>query len=222
MIYLTIKKNAGLKIELQHIEKRFEQETIFKDVNLSLESSDKIAITGINGSGKSTLLQIISGYISPSTGSINYFSSEGLSIPKEQIYSHISISAPYIELIEELNLREFLTYHFTFKSGILPITDIIKLMGLEAAEHKTIEKFSSGMKQRVKLAQALFTHSEMLLLDEPCSNLDENGVELYQNLIKQYAENRLIIVASNEQKEYHFCDRIISINDYKRNQKHAE
>ena len=71
------------------------------------------------------------------------------------------------------------------------------------------------MKQRVKLAQAIFSDVPVVLLDEPCTNLDEDGIALYRTLINDYCRKRLLIVSSNDIHEYDFCDERIDIKDYK-------
>jgi ABC-type multidrug transport system ATPase subunit len=93
--------------------------------------------------------------------------------------------------------------------------EIIHLSSLENAAHKQIRYFSSGMKQRVKLAQAIFSNVPIVLLDEPLTNLDAEGVSLYHRLVEQFCKNRLLIISSNEPKEYSFCDTIIDIKAYK-------
>jgi ABC-type multidrug transport system ATPase subunit len=103
--------------------------------------------------------------------------------------------------------------------GWIPTVDtkeIIFLSSLENAAHKQIRYFSSGMKQRVKLAQAIFSKTPIVLLDEPLTNLDEEGVWLYHNLIEKHCKNRLLIISSNNKKEYLFCDEIIDVRDYKK------
>ena len=122
-----------------------------------------------------------------------------------------------MELVEELTLREFFDFHFSFKRPLpsLTIDKIIDLIGLKDAVNKPIGDYSSGMKQRVKLAQAIFADTPILLLDEPCTNLDQQGVEQYREWIEQYGKNRLVIVASNDPREYFFCREQMLIEDYK-------
>ena len=113
-------------------------------------------------------------------------------------------------------MREFFDFHFSFKK-ILPhltVDKIIELTGLKETEHKPIGDYSSGMKQRVKLAQAIFSDTPILLLDEPCTNLDQQGIEQYREWMELYAKDRLIIVASNDAREYFFCKEQIVIEDY--------
>jgi ABC-type multidrug transport system ATPase subunit len=98
--------------------------------------------------------------------------------------------------------------------GITPHS-ILETIGLTAAANKQIRYYSSGMKQRIKLAQAIFSDVPVLFLDEPCTNLDETGYTLYQSLINDYATNKLIIVSSNDKAEYNFCEEVIDIKKYK-------
>ncbi len=140
---------------------------------------------------------------------------EQSAISSEDIYQHISITAPYLELIEEMSVTEFLQFHASFKPLMLSIPEIISIIGLEKAAQKQIRYYSSGMKQRVKLAQAVFSTAPILLLDEPCTNLDKNGYELYHQLIENYCSNKLVIVCSNDENEMDFCLNRLSIADYK-------
>ena len=199
-----------MKINLQHISKYFGDELLFDDVSLSFSQPSSTALLGINGSGKSTLLQIIATYMMPSKGEIVYAQNDKI-IDPENIYYHISFCAPYLELIEEMTLHEFLQYHFTFKKALLSIDEIIKQIGLQHAANKPIEKFSSGMKQRVKLAQAIFADTDVLFLDEPCTNLDEQGIALYHHLIETYCRERILIVASNDKVEYGVCQEVFQV-----------
>lgn len=174
------------------------------------------AITGSNGSGKSTLLQVISGSMAHSEGTISW-ELGNKKIDVDAVYAHLAIAAPYLDVIEEMTAVEFLTFHQQFKpllSG-LTIKEIISVVGLEKAADKQIRYFSSGMKQRIKLAQAIFSNSPLLLLDEPCTNLDSTGFDLYHRLINTFCKGKTIIVSSNDVSEYSFCQNVISIMDYK-------
>ena len=205
-----------MKINLEHIGRRFNREWIFRDVNYVFESGSSYAILGANGAGKSTILQVISGSLSSSEGSISY-SKDGVLLNPENVFEHLSMAAPYLELIEELTLRELIDFHFRFKkfrSG-LDRDFMIDLMGLKQSEYKAIKNFSSGMKQRVKLALAFCSDTEMVLLDEPASNLDQQGLEWYLNLVEKYTKDRILIICSNQLQEYSFCKKQLNIADYK-------
>lgn len=150
----------------------------------------------------------------PSPGTIHPVSR----IPYQNIsdpYKYLSFAAPYLELIEEMTATEFLHFHSKFKKLTAGITEILTETSLNNAADKQIRYFSSGMKQRLKLAQAFFSDTAVLLLDEPTTNLDAEGIALYHSLIEKYGKNRLVIVSSNDEQEYNFCKEVIRIGDYK-------
>ena len=205
-----------MTISLSDAGKRFNRDWIFRHLSFQFESGNSYAITGSNGSGKSTLLQVLSGSMMVNEGKIE-FAVNGKNCPVENVYRHVSYCAPYLEVIEEMTLTEFLDFHAGFKP-FLPGTDtklIIQTLGLEKAVNKQIRYYSSGMKQRVKLAQCIFSDSRIMLLDEPCTNLDQAGIDLYHQLIEQYGKDRLIVVSSNDEVEYRFCKAKLQMNDYK-------
>jgi ABC-type multidrug transport system ATPase subunit len=212
--------NCQLKTEmyiiLKNIGRRFNREWIFKGIDYVFETGKSYAILGPNGSGKSTLFQVLNGSLAPSLGDINYIIGDS-AIEIEEVYKHISIAAPYLELIEEFTLAEVIDFHYQFKSYINNMSreGVIALLGMEENKNKPIKYFSSGMKQRLKLALAFCSDTPMLMLDEPTSNLDTQGVEWYLNLIHQFALNRITIICSNQAQEYSFCDEQLSISDYK-------
>ncbi|MEO6639055.1 MAG: ATP-binding cassette domain-containing protein [Ginsengibacter sp.] len=205
-----------MKIDLTKLGKRYNRDWIFRNLTFSFDIHKRYAITGPNGSGKSTLLQVIAGSSLYHEGNIKY-TEHNSEVSAEKIYKSLSFSAPYIELIEEMTLLEFLKFHDSMKGWISPLDtkQIIVLLRLEKSANKQIRYFSSGMKQRVKLAQAIFSNVPVVLLDEPVTNLDEEGVQLYNFLIETYCEKRLVIVSSNDKKEYGFCEESINMMDYK-------
>lgn len=206
-----------MQITLTETGKRFNQEWIFRNVNYTFEDHHSYAILGRNGSGKSTLLQLIAGSLHPTSGIVKYFIS-GKEVLPEKIFQHLTIVAPYLELIEDFSLREMLDFHFSFKS-IIPghsVPKVIELLGFQNTGKNPIRLFSSGMKQRVKLVLAVLSDVPLLLLDEPTMNLDKVGVEWYLNILEEFAGNRTIIVCSNiEQQETRFCTEKLLIEDYK-------
>jgi ABC-type multidrug transport system ATPase subunit len=205
-----------MKIKLTKAGKRFNREWIFRNAGLEFNASTSYAITGPNGSGKSTMLQCLGGMLQLSEGSIQY-ETDNKQLPGEEVYKQISFCAPYLDVIEEMTLIEFLQFHNQFKPFInqFSLERIIGEIALMEARNKQLRFYSSGMKQRVKLAQAIFSDASIVLLDEPCTNLDVKGIELYQSLIDKYCKDRLVIVCSNDEAEYNFCKEIISITQYK-------
>lgn len=207
-----------MSIILQDLGRRYNREWIFRHLDYSLSFGKKYAILGPNGSGKSTLLKVISGSLAPSQGKIDYVDTNMQPIQPENVFQELAIAAPYMELIEEFTLRELIAFHFKFKS-FLPGFDtegIVQLLGLEKSLDKEVRFFSSGMKQRVKLALACCSSSSVVLLDEPMSNLDTAGEDWYLTLIERTIQaDRLLIIGSNQEKEYAFCDEHIQIMSYK-------
>jgi len=223
-----------MKISLTKAGKRYNRDWIFRNLSYEFVSGTSYAITGPNGSGKSTLLQAIGGALVLSEGQASYESGVRSQESKRQtinhkpqttndklhtdnIYQQLSIAAPYLELIEEMSIKEFLHFHAQFKPFLssISIDNIISRVGLEKASDKQIRYYSSGMKQRAKLAQAIFSDVELVLLDEPCTNLDGEGISLYQQLISDYCKDRLVIVSSNDEAEYGFCQHRLNIMQYK-------
>ena len=224
-----------MKIILENIGKRFNREWIFRNISYEFSEGESYAMLGTNGSGKSTLLQIIAGAMSPTEGKIwphlnprlpSMKIKDGGQAPQRgglhTQFSPIggikggfeafllSYAAPYLELPEEMTWKEAVKFHGKFKKFVSGFTEkkIIELSGLSASEEKQIRNFSSGMKQRARLALAILSDTPLLLLDEPSTNLDANAVKWYQELISEFTKKRLVIVCSNYNKEeYSFCTK---------------
>ena len=163
------------------------------------------------------MLQIIAGYVGLTKGDIQWISTSNETIDSTNIFHYISIAAPYLELVEEFTALEQIAFHQQFKplqNGLEPI-ELLEKIGLKNAAKKQIRNFSSGMKQRLKLALAIFDQAPILLLDEPCSNLDQEGIQTYHQLMQAYAMHKLIIVASNDPQEYQFCSQQLSLSNFK-------
>ncbi|MDB5026070.1 MAG: ATP-binding cassette protein [Mucilaginibacter sp.] len=206
-----------MQITLQNIGRRFNRDWIFRNIDYTFTSGETYAILGPNGSGKSTLLQVLNGSLAPSMGEIHYFK-DNKSVEVESVFNQLSLAAPYLELIEEFTLDEMTDFHFKFKpyrQG-MDKESVISLLNLEGAKHKLIRYFSSGMKQRLKLALAFCSDTPMLMLDEPTSNLDAQGMDWYLNLVQQFAADRLTVICSNQLHEYSFCKHQLNISDYKK------
>jgi len=193
-----------MKIELDKVSKKFGQQWIYRNISATFDSNKPYAITGPNGSGKSTLLKIISGILTPNEGKISY--SHGASaIPVEEIYTHISYSAPYLDLPDELTIAEIISFHGGIKpfKGISP-SELLKVIDIPAT--KEIRDCSSGMKQRVKFALAYYTDSRLLLLDEPTANMDHHWRDWTLSLVRTDPQDRITIICSNEEYEYDFAE----------------
>lgn len=203
-------------IKLDRIRKRFEREWIIKDLTHTFTSGKAYAILGPNGSGKSTLMQVVSGAVTPSEGTIQY-SINSKPVAVEDVFRYVSYTGPYIQIVEEMTLAEHIRFHQQFKPfrQNLQERDILALTNLVPHADKQIRNFSSGMKQRVKLALSILSDTPILLLDEPATNLDDTGLNWYLNLLAQHRTGRLVLVSSNRPEEYDFCEERLSILDYK-------
>lgn len=207
-----------MKINLTNIGKRYNFEWIFRKVNYEFSSEHNYVILGSNGSGKSTLLQIIAGNIIPSEGDIIYQTPGKLEVENEYIFHHLSFASPYLELFEEFTLAESIEFQAQLKPFYkgYSTNQIIELTQLEKAKNKQLKYYSSGMKQRVRLALAILSDTPLLLLDEPTSNLDKKAIDWYSHLVNDFSKDRLIIVCSNQQEyEYPFCDTQLHIEEFK-------
>ncbi|WEK19309.1 MAG: ATP-binding cassette domain-containing protein [Candidatus Pedobacter colombiensis] len=204
-----------MTIGLANVGRRFNQEWIFRNIDYSFLSGEKYAVLGPNGSGKSTLLSVLLGNLSPSEGTISYKSE--VDIPVEEVYKSISFAAPYLDLIEEFTLQETISFHFKFKAFYegMNAESVLHLLGLAKSQDKALKYFSSGMKQRTKLALACCANTPILILDEPTSNLDKQGMAWYLHLIERFSVNRTLIIGSNQESEYSFCNHFVELTDYK-------
>jgi len=203
-----------MQITLSNTGKRYNREWIFRHIDYSFLGGKKYAITGANGSGKSTLLQVIAGALTHNEGTVA-MTLGNITVVEENVFRNIAIAAPYLELIEEMTANEFLAFHHQFKPLSATKEEILFTLNLQKAAGKQIRYYSSGMKQRLKLAQAFYCTSPVLLLDEPTTNLDADGIALYQQLIARCTQNKLVIISSNDLQEYAFCEEVIEIAQYK-------
>jgi ABC-type multidrug transport system ATPase subunit len=205
-----------MQVKLANIGKNFQNHSVFKRVNIDIPSGYRGVILGGNGSGKSTLLKVISGALMPSEGRVTYHVN-GQEIAADKAHKYVSFCGPYTDLIEDFTLVELIAFQAKFKA-FLPHVDakrILERLNLKRFENKLIKTYSSGMKQRVRLALSVMADTPLLLLDEPTSNLDPQGKEWYGELVGDFANKRTVIVASNYFKEeYAFTTEEINLSNY--------
>jgi len=201
-----------MKLTLQNLSKRYLYDWIIREMNHEFEANTITGINGINGSGKSTLIKLMSGFLSPSEGKILYHL-DGQSIDRSDIYQYLSISAPYTDLVQEYDVEEMYLFHTKFKKmrKDLDAKDFLNVVRLSGNKGKQIQYYSSGMKQRLQLAIALFTDSKLLLLDEPTSYLDSENKEWFYNLLQSELADRTIIIASNDLEDFQYCTEVITL-----------
>ena len=206
-----------MEIALHNATKSFGREVVFRNVEHVFASGSRTALLGPNGSGKSTLLMLVGGALMPSKGTVVH-SVNGAVVPEEEVYRHIAIAAPYLGLYEELSLAETVANHARFKplKNGLNAADVARIAYLENALEKPVRNFSSGMKQRLKLALAILSDTPLLLLDEPTSNLDAKAISWYGDLLRDHVDQRTLLVASNRQEaEFALCTAQLEVERWK-------
>ena len=192
-----------MNIVAEKLGKRYNREWVFRNLSFSFLAGNTYALVGPNGCGKSTLLQTLWGQFPQSTGTVLY-SVDGKNIPVEEVFRSIAIATPYMELIEEFTLSEMVDFHFKFKKmrrGVEP-SEFLEVLELGHAKNKTLNQFSSGMKQRLKLGLAFFAEVPCLFLDEPTTNLDKLSTHWYLKNVAALPKEMLVFIASNQEHEY--------------------
>ncbi len=205
-----------MKIIATGIEKKFRKEWIFKNIHETFSAGNSYAIVGPNGTGKSTLLKILAQFSLPTSGKVEFMHSDGSVIPSDLAHQYVAYAAPYVDVIEEFTLSELLS--FLQKLDFIPenvsLDSFEKYMELSPGRSKLIKNYSSGMRQKIKLACALLSPRPILCLDEPTSNLDDQAKQWF---IAKLAENstKLIFIASNEAREIGVCEHELALASYK-------
>lgn len=205
-----------MNILLTNVGKEFHNQFVIRNINHSFSTTDFIGIKGSNGSGKSTFLRLISSILTPSEGKVEYTTAQG-NLSHEQARFEFSVSSPAMQLPPKMNIHDIFQFHFIYRKSInqLSTEEILNVSSLWAHKHKLYQELSSGLQQRVKLALACFSQSKFILLDEPTSNLDKEGIRWTHSIFEQYRLKRGIIIASNEERDFSNCNAIYSINQWK-------
>ncbi|MEX2597540.1 MAG: ATP-binding cassette domain-containing protein [Salibacteraceae bacterium] len=185
-----------MKIKASNIGKKYGRHWIFRNVSAVFEQGNVYPVIGNNGSGKSTFLQVISGFVTANEGKLSHVVNGG-SIAVEQWYKHMTMATPYLDLFEELNVDETIYIHEKLKPLLISSEAIIAEIDLENHRSKPLSTLSSGMRQRLKLALALYSDVSMILLDEPLTNLDKRWSEWYNEKIDVFKKERITIICSN-------------------------
>ncbi len=203
---------ASTILEGTDVGQRFHRQWVFRDVNFKLSSGDRLLVTGPNGSGKSTLFKILAGQTTPTRGSVEYRLKGAILDPGEW-FRHVSWSGPYMDLYPELSLKEAFKVHFSFRTPIIPQKDMLDCLCLSGYQHKELRHFSSGMLHRVKVGLALFSKSEILLLDEATTNMDEENSRLIWDLTREFQQDRVLVWASNRTTEFNWFEMRLDLQN---------
>jgi ABC-type multidrug transport system ATPase subunit len=206
-----------MEIVLTGIAKHFGREIVLQGLSCRIGTGTRTAILGPNGSGKSTLLQLLGGALVPTQGTITHHIN-GSCLAVDAVYPHVALASPYLGLYEDLSLEQTLDLHFRMKRPLpgLTVHDVARSAYLDHALRKPVAHFSSGMKQRLKLALAIMSDTALLLLDEPASNLDAEAVDWFRTALRTHVAQRTLVIASNAQAvEHDLCTATIDITQYK-------
>ncbi len=207
---ITTEENITLKAV--NLTRKFDRRPIFKDVNFELTMGSATAITGRNGSGKSTLIKIIANLLIQSSGELNLYRGTE-KIKKDNIYKYIGFVSPYLNLYDEFTGYENLKIISDIRGwGHENIDAALTRVGLIHRKNDMLKIYSSGMKQRLKIAFAILHNPKVLLLDEPTSNLDLDGIAVVDDIANEYKTDRILIIATNDAHERSLCSNEINLN----------
>ena len=204
-----------ISLQVHNFTKKFNRHTIFSD--LSFEHTGGIlGISGANGSGKSTLMKCMAYLLRPNSGTIIWKQDEEV-MNQKLVKAHLGYAAPYINLYAELSVEENL--RFLVEAGGKSAQEdrlsvLLEKVQIPHLSDQLFGSLSTGQQQRVKLAAALVREPEILMLDEPGSNLDEKGHALVSEIVKEAAETgTLVFLASNDPNEIAMCDTVLNVSE---------
>ncbi len=206
-------------IKVKNLYKSYSDKEVLKGINFTVNNGEVLGFLGPNGAGKSTTMNIITGYISSTSGTVTI---DGIDIIKEPIKAKKMIG--YLPekppLYMDMTVKSYLGFMFDLKKIKIDkkshIENVCEIVGISDVYNRTIKKLSKGYKQRVGIAQALLGEPKVIILDEPTVGLDPKQVISIRNLIKNLSYNHTIILSSHILSEIQaVCDRVVVINDGK-------
>jgi len=204
-------------LEINNLSKNFGRRLIFRDINYTIRKNTVLGISGNNGSGKSTFMKIVAGVLSPNKGEIVHLIN-GIKLVESELFNYIGFVSPYLVLYEEFSAEENLKI-FSKIRGIKFNSEyskeLFEKLNLFNRRKEFVKNYSSGMKQRLKYIFALLHQPELLLLDEPTSNLDSEGKEAVYSIIEKFSEDKIVIIASNEEQDLKYCKELIYLENFK-------
>lgn len=205
---------STVTVAFRGVNKRFGAHTVLTGVSGELRQGSLLVVAGPNGSGKSTLVSILSGLLRPSRGEVEYRNGAGV-IPRNLWFSRIGLVAPDMAVYDELSALENLRFFARVRGLRQDERHHVRLLedlGLaEREQRRQVRSYSSGMRQRVKLAQAVLHEPEVLYLDEPSSNLDASGHQAVADLVARFRARSAVVVATNDPREAAWGDARIDL-----------
>jgi heme exporter protein A len=208
-------------LSVDSLSKVFNRRTIFEEVSFTLQEQESLAVTGRNGSGKSTLAKILCGLLSSNAGYVRC-SVEGKEIPSENMFQHVGFVAPYLNMYEEFSGKENLRIISNIRNlagdTAAEAQKLLKEFGIFERRNDDVRTYSSGMKQRLKYAAALLHHPEILILDEPTANLDQEGIDVVRKRMKAQTAEGILLIATNEREDLEYVRVFIDLDGRKTSQ----
>jgi ABC-type multidrug transport system ATPase subunit len=202
--------HKSTSIEAEKVEKKFGQNTLFKNINFKIQKGDSFYITGPNGSGKSTLLQILAGIQKPTSGRVVYKSNDAI-VESEYYKNFFGFTGPQVNPYDMLTSVENLKFTASPNTEENKINEYLEKFELYRHRTKHVKYYSSGMKQRLRLIHALINDPEIIMLDEPCSNLDTKGRDIIYKILNEIKSDKIIIIATNESEDINLCSKGIDL-----------
>ena len=195
-----------MHIQINNIGKRYQNQWLFRNINLELKLGDSLSVTGQNGSGKSTFMQVVYGLVQASEGEVLI---NGTSNYKP--HEVFALSAPYLELPMEFSILEIHDLYLRTQKMNAGLDEFLSFSDFNKSQvNRAVKLFSSGMQQRLKTALCLSSNSPILLLDEPLTNMDAKGEDWYKNCLNDI-QDKIVIIAGNNPIEYAFTNSNLQI-----------
>ena len=201
------------KIKAQGLTQHFNQRKVFENVSFEIGSGESMAIVGPNGSGKTTLIRIISQLLRPRAGEVIFMENKSTK-KSHELYSALGLVGPYLQLYNHLTAQENYSFFCKIRGIQFDIRSFKKLMeklGLAGRETDELRDYSSGMLQRMKYVCALLHQPEILLLDEPTSNMDKEGSQIVYGIMEEQKKDKILILATNKNEEAEFGDGQVNL-----------
>ena len=208
---------TDFSLQVNSLQKSFGRRLVFNGITLDLNKPGVFGISGPNGSGKSTLIKILAGINSPTKGQVIH-TINGKEIISEKLHNYIGFVSPYLVLYDEFTAWENLNYFASIRSIAFDkdkVENLLEQFLLLNRKDDIVKAYSSGMKQRLKFIFALMHSPSFIFLDEPTSNLDDEGKQTVYNLIKSESEKAIVVVASNEKNDLNQCSEVLQLEDFK-------
>ncbi len=211
---IVLLMRGQIRLEFTDVAKRYDMRIIFKGVSGAVDPGEVLLLTGPNGSGKSTLVAILCGLLRPTRGSVKYLRGDE-ELRRESWRRHLAVVAPSMSPYEELDAMENLRFFATVR-GLADVEALCRRclqdVGLDPERRTPVRGFSTGMVQRLKIAQAMLHEPAVLFLDEPGSNLDPSGQDWLASWVRRAADTgTTIVLATNDRQEMEWGDRRVAL-----------